>query len=192
MENFLQTVTSEQERRLRKLGFDWCDEPPTVALALKWFRDTKKYNINFSIEDSNDKDKPFYCSVFSDINFAFMSIKSKTYDESEFHLLNMCLKWYEIHASEEIDHKKNEKKQTVDEKLDEAYQSAIREFAEPFSDIEIQTPSEKTITALQNKFAKQHWGNYAHKIIVSKVIYDVTDKVPYIVLKKDVVQKNLL
>ena len=46
----LDLVNDKQEQKLRKLGFDWCDETPTVELAIKWFRVVKKCFIEAIIE----------------------------------------------------------------------------------------------------------------------------------------------
>ena len=42
------------------MGFDWCDEAPTVELAIKWFRDEKEYFIDVIVEENDDKFSEFY------------------------------------------------------------------------------------------------------------------------------------
>ena len=81
MENKLQSVTSKQEEKLRKNGFDWCDETPTVALALKWFDETRNcyYNIELIQFDHNERDPkfPLVPKLISDIRQ--FDAKSKTF-----------------------------------------------------------------------------------------------------------------
>ena len=57
----LQLVTPEQEQKLRKKGFDWRDETPTVALALKWFGKMRKiyYEIKLIQFNHNERDPEF-------------------------------------------------------------------------------------------------------------------------------------
>jgi len=42
----LTLIPKEIEKDLRKIGFDWCDETPTIELVCKWFRDVKGYYID--------------------------------------------------------------------------------------------------------------------------------------------------
>ena len=112
MEKQLQLVTFEQAKRLKQLGFDWeCDyvynlirnpfkipiksnglnrtgvgymfDCPTVALALKWFRDVKK--LRFSV--CYMADKYFYTHPKTDDNRLF-----DTYEQAESALLDELLK----------------------------------------------------------------------------------------------------
>ena len=55
MENKLQLVAKEIESDLRKTGFDWCNESPTLDLVCKWFRDVRGYYINVITEIGYDK-----------------------------------------------------------------------------------------------------------------------------------------
>ena len=72
MKKQLELVTPEQEQNLRKSGFDWRDETPTVALALKWFGKMRKiyYEIKLIQFNHNEREPgfPLEPKIVYDIN----------------------------------------------------------------------------------------------------------------------------
>ena len=77
----LDIVSEEQEIDLRKIGFDWCTETPTLDLAIKWFRVEKEYFIDVEVEVIDDINIPKYeyrGRVFNN-SFSFILIKTSYY-----------------------------------------------------------------------------------------------------------------
>ena len=120
-EGSLQLVSLEQAKKLKELGFDWqvdyyysiyedrnilekgleknynegrrfAISAPSVALALKWFRDVKK-----SIATIVRGDNCYFGEVFEDdktLMTAGRSNKLQTYEEAESALLDALLEYY--------------------------------------------------------------------------------------------------
>jgi len=131
-EKQLQLVTYEQAKKLKELGFDWeCTafydlnenneldyfanqvdwnnevdtfSAPTVALALKWFRDVKGINNNIGMNDFCDSMIYYGCYVIQKGNIGIYKntgLKSdleSTYEAAESALLDALLE----HCEKEV------------------------------------------------------------------------------------------
>jgi hypothetical protein len=108
----LQRVTLEQETKLKELGFVWeaqinvSDETfvvpnytkipvfikdfPTIALALKWFRDEKQYRYEIKCEYTDTSVYPIY--FFNIIMNRAEKVYYNTFEEVESALLDELLK----------------------------------------------------------------------------------------------------
>ncbi|MDR3266238.1 MAG: hypothetical protein LBT24_01530 [Tannerella sp.] len=120
-EEKLKIVSFEQAQKLKEMGFDWMsrfapsiyynesgklsDSPfypleeyypaPTIALAIKWFRDVKKYECEiYFIRNLSGRDYRQY-NIFSHTDKVWLVKDSKhfdTYEEAESALLDELLK----------------------------------------------------------------------------------------------------
>jgi hypothetical protein len=116
MEKKLQFVTLKQGYKLKEMGFDWeCDHSyieagivktgsrtnsdysdrinrctaPTVALALKWFRDVKGFMCCVSYGDNCNEEVMYYACIYHP---DFLSQEYDTYEAAESALLDELLK----------------------------------------------------------------------------------------------------
>ena len=95
----LNLVDVEQGNELRKIGFDWCDETPTLELAIKWFRVEKEYFIDVGVKKINNMNMPKYKyrgRVFIK-SFGSILIKSSycyDYDEAKSIALSIAIQEY--------------------------------------------------------------------------------------------------
>jgi hypothetical protein len=110
MQEALQLVSLEQAKKLKELGFNWEVDfyadvhrnfysAPTIALALKWFRDVKgcRYTIYSDTTDidNNSTEGIFYMYKTEGL---MLDIEYETYEQCESALLDALLEYCEEEA----------------------------------------------------------------------------------------------
>ena len=79
----LDLVCEEQEQNLRKLGFDWCKDTPTIELAIKWFRVEHLCFIDVLYEKNGTSDRKYYGNILFEKIFHQNIIKTGYFDDYE-------------------------------------------------------------------------------------------------------------
>jgi hypothetical protein len=125
-ETALQLVSYEQARKLKEIGFNWATQHyytkhgnwshdmgkwidynkeknyyscPTVALALKWFREVHEIDCGLEFKLDDDTDTWFYVVWYADRNTKILNsslgMEFGDYEEAESALLDALIKYVE-------------------------------------------------------------------------------------------------